>query len=55
MQFFDSVDQNLHHISIKTYLKFMDALIHTPGRLHDLTFAIYDISGTLSICEHDVF
>ena len=33
----------------------IDELVHTPGRLNELTFNVFNVSGNGRICEHDVF
>ena len=61
MNFFDSVNNNIHILDINHYMKFIDEIVHgqggvfSIGRLYDLAFSIYDICGKGSICEHDIF
>jgi len=55
MQFLEIVYPNLHNLNIHSYMKLLDELICTPGRLIDFTFHVYDFSSTGSLCEHDAF
>ncbi|CDW89340.1 UNKNOWN [Stylonychia lemnae] len=51
----DQTNQNFHSTDIFHYLKLIDELVHTHGRLGELTFSVLNVSSNGKICEHDVF
>ena len=42
-------------MDISHYIRMLDDLLHSPQKIKDFVFSVFDLSSDSRICEHDLF